>query len=103
MALDQPVDAYVNKQILYNLDPSKNDLVPCQIVGFRAAAGLSMTASVLIDGHNLYSEIPFHMIYMTNQKPDAPMRLDDLVYMNTHFNNPSHWFLMRLSSIKLLA
>lgn len=82
VALDQPIDAYVNEQILYNLDPSKNDLVPCQIVGFRAAAGLSMTASVLIDGHNLYSEIPFHMIYMTNQKPDAPMRLDDLVYMN---------------------
>lgn len=38
--LGEGIEAYIDESILYDLDPTKNDLVPCTIIGFRAAAGL---------------------------------------------------------------
>jgi hypothetical protein len=89
ISFEKGMPAWVHEGILYDMDPDKQGLRECQIVGLSSYAEQTLTAQILIkeDGagfNTVWSDVPLHLLFNENSKPKVCLTLQDLVY----YENP---------------
>lgn len=78
---DQAIRARVAETLLYNMDPTRTGLVPCEIIGLSSYPGTAPTAQILVEGSFVFSDVPLHLLFnkRVTKPPEKPLGLDVLV------------------------
>jgi len=77
----KPIKAFVHELVLYDMDPTYKDMIPCTIFGISSYLGEALTFSILLNDGSLFSYVPPHLISLTKEK--NPFSLKECVYHNS--------------------
>lgn len=81
-SFDQAIEARVAEALLYNMDPARTALVPCEIIGLSSYPGNAPTAQILVEGSFVFSDVPLHLLFNKRlvAPPENPLGLEILVH-----------------------
>ena len=81
--LPQPIPAFVDRKLLFDLDFEISGILPCQICSLATYPQEALTFQILLEDGSLFSYVPLHLLYHKPLKSSQALELSDLVYHNS--------------------
>lgn len=80
--LPQPISGFVDRKLLFGLDPDMSGILPCQIFSLATYPQEALTFQILLQDGSLFSYVPLHLLYHKPPETQSLLELSDLLYHN---------------------
>ena len=81
--LPQPIPGFVDRKLLFDLDPEISGILPCQIFSLASYPQEALTFQILLPDGSLFSYVPLHLLYHKPPETQFLLELNDLLYHNS--------------------